>query len=106
MFLLFAQWFTDSFLRTDRSDWRKNTSTQEIDFCQVYGLSEDRTRMLRELRGGRLKSQQINGEEYPPFLFARSPDGVANGATAPTARLLRGSGTTRSRSRPGTRPKP
>ena len=40
LFLLFAQWFTDSFLRTDHTDWRKNTSTQEIDFCQIYGLSE------------------------------------------------------------------
>ena len=63
MFLLFAQWFTDSFLRTERSDWRKNTSTQEIDFCQIYGISEPRTRMLRSMEGGRLKSQQSDGEE-------------------------------------------
>jgi prostaglandin-endoperoxide synthase 2 len=75
MFLLFAQWFTDSFLRTDRSDWRKNTSTQEIDFCQIYGISESRARMLRSLAGGRLKSQQIDGEEYPPFLLERTPSG-------------------------------
>ena len=76
MFLLFAQWFTDSFLRTERSDWRKNTSTQEIDFCQIYGISEPRTRMLRSMQGGRLKSQQIDGQEYPPFLFERTPDGT------------------------------
>jgi len=76
MFMLFAQWFTDSFLRTERSDWRKNTSTQEIDFCQIYGISEGRTRMLRSMAGGRLKSQQIAGQEYPPFLFERSPSGV------------------------------
>jgi prostaglandin-endoperoxide synthase 2 len=76
MFLLFAQWFTDSFLRTERSDWRKNTSTQEIDFCQIYGISEGRTRMLRSMRGGRLKSQQIDGQEYPPFLFQRTPSGA------------------------------
>jgi prostaglandin-endoperoxide synthase 2 len=75
MFLLFAQWFTDSFLRTERSDWRKNTSTQEIDFCQIYGISEPRTRMLRSMEGGRLKSQQIDGEEYPPFLLERTPSG-------------------------------
>jgi prostaglandin-endoperoxide synthase 2 len=72
LFMFFAQWFTDSFLRTDRSDWRKNTSTQEIDFCQIYGLSETQTRMLRELEGGRLKSQQIDGREYPPFYFERT----------------------------------
>ena len=52
LFLLFAQWFTDSFLRTDHTDWRKNTSTQEIDFCQIYGLSEPKTRLLR-VDGGR-----------------------------------------------------
>src|SRR4051794_18529012 len=76
MFLLFAQWFTDSFLRTERSDWRKNTSTQEIDFCQIYGISENRCRMLRSMEGGRLKSQLIDGQEYPPFLFERTPSGA------------------------------
>jgi prostaglandin-endoperoxide synthase 2 len=75
LFLLFAQWFTDSFLRTDHSDWRKNTSTQEIDFCQIYGLSEGRTRLLRAMEGGRLKSQQIDGQEYPPFLLERTASG-------------------------------
>jgi prostaglandin-endoperoxide synthase 2 len=31
--------------------------------------------MLRSLAGGRLKSQQIDGEEYPPFLLERTPSG-------------------------------
>lgn len=75
LFMFFAQWFTDSFLRTDRQDWRKNTSTQEIDFCQIYGLTERKARLLREMSGGRLKSQQIDGEEYPPFLFERMLSG-------------------------------
>src|SRR4051812_35850186 len=75
LFLLFAQWFTDSFLRTDHTDWRKNTSTQEIDFCQIYGLSEQKTRLLRAMEGGRLKSQLIDGQEYPPFLFERTAGG-------------------------------
>lgn len=70
MFMFFAQWFTDSFLRTSHSDFRKNTSTQEIDLCQIYGLSEDKTRMLRVGIGGEVKSQLIAGEEYPEFLFA------------------------------------
>jgi prostaglandin-endoperoxide synthase 2 len=68
-FMFFAQWFTDSFLRTDRADFRRNTSTQEIDLCQVYGLGPEQTRMLRSLEGGRLKSQLIDGEEFPVFLF-------------------------------------
>ena len=76
MFLLFAQWFTDSFLRTDRSDWRKNTSTQEIDFCQIYGLSEAKTRMLRSMQGGRMATQVIDGQEYPPFLLERTASGA------------------------------
>ena len=75
LFLFFAQWFTDSFLRTDRRDPRRNTSTQEIDFCQIYGLDEARTRQLRALRGGRLASQLLGGQEYPPFLFYRAADG-------------------------------
>ena len=40
-FMFFAQWFTDSFLRTSREDFRQNTSTQEIDLCQIYGLGPD-----------------------------------------------------------------
>ena len=76
MFLLFAQWFTDSFLRTDRNDWRKNTSTQEIDFCQIYGLSEAKTRLLRSMEGGRMKTQVVYGQQYPPFLLERTPSGA------------------------------
>ncbi len=68
-FMFFAQWFTDSFLRTSRADFRQNTSTQEIDLCQIYGLGPEQTRMLRSLSGGRLKSQLIDGEEFPVFLF-------------------------------------
>ena len=76
LFMLFAQWFTDSFLRTDRGDWRRNGSTQEIDFCQIYGVGEARTRLLRAMEGGRLASQQIDGQEYPPFLLERTPSGA------------------------------
>lgn len=63
----FAQWFTDSFLRSDRKNLLKNTSNHELDLCSLYGLNECQTNLLRELKGGRLKSQIYNGEEYPPF---------------------------------------
>lgn len=69
-FMFFAQWFTDSFLRTSREDFRRNTSTQNIDLCQIYGLGARQTRMLRSGEGGRLKSQLIDGEEFPTFLLA------------------------------------
>ncbi len=70
MFMFFAQWFTDSFLRTSLTDYRKNESNHEIDLCQIYGRNIEATNLLRSQQGGRLKSQMIKGEEYPAFLFA------------------------------------
>ncbi|MDT7933664.1 MAG: peroxidase family protein [Sphingomonadaceae bacterium] len=55
LFCFFAQWFTDSFLRTDPIDRRRTTSNHEIDYCQIYGLDERTTWALRERRGGRMK---------------------------------------------------
>jgi prostaglandin-endoperoxide synthase 2 len=69
MFMFFAQWFTDSFLRTDRVDWRRNDSNHDIDLCQIYGTKFAQTELLRSKVGGRLRSQQLDGEEYPEFLF-------------------------------------
>jgi prostaglandin-endoperoxide synthase 2 len=71
LFPYFAQWFTDGFLRSDRSEPRdpcRNESNHEIDLMQLYGLTEADTRALRSFRGGRLKSQHLGGEEYPPYL--------------------------------------
>ena len=69
IFPYFVQWFTDSFLRTDRHNHRKNTSNHQIDLCTVYGLNSKITHLLRSHQGGKLKSQIINGEEYPPFYY-------------------------------------
>ena len=55
LFCFFAQWFTDSFLRTDPKDRRRNTSNHEIDFCQLYGLDERTALALREGSGGRMR---------------------------------------------------
>ncbi len=71
LFSYFAQWFTDGFLRSDRAvpaDPRKNQSNHEIDLTNLYGLTADVARQLRTLEGGLLKSQEINGEEFPPYL--------------------------------------
>ena len=57
MFMFFAQWFTDSFLRTSLTDYRKNESNHEIDLCQIYGRNIEATNLLRSKQGGRLKSQ-------------------------------------------------
>ncbi|MEH3055111.1 MAG: hypothetical protein PGN13_14120 [Patulibacter minatonensis] len=77
LFMFFAQWFTDSFLRTDPYDHRKNDSNHEIDLCQIYGTRIEQTDLLRSRVGGRLKSQLIDGQEYPEFLFEpREPAGT------------------------------
>jgi prostaglandin-endoperoxide synthase 2 len=76
MFMFFAQWFTDSFLRTDPHDWRRNTSNHEIDLCQIYGRTATATRMLRG-EHGRLRSQLIDGQEFPEFLLERPEPGGA-----------------------------
>ena len=67
LFSHFAQWFTDGFLRTDRGDKRRNTSNHDIDLSPLYGITSIHTAALRSESGGTLKSQIINGEEYPRY---------------------------------------
>ncbi len=74
LFPFFAQWFTDSFLRTkwkpaEEQNFAHNESNHEIDLCQIYGRNEECTHTLRSFDSGRLKSQTINGEEYPIHLY-------------------------------------
>ncbi|SDH01507.1 prostaglandin-endoperoxide synthase 2 [Sinosporangium album] len=71
LFAYFAQWFTDGFLRGDTNiprDPRKNSSNHHIDLNQLYGLTPAATAALRTFDGGRLKSQILNGGEFPPYL--------------------------------------
>ncbi len=70
LFSYFAQWFTDGFLRTDPTDPLKNTSNHEVDLSPLYGLNKNTTKSLRAPQGGKLKSQIINGQEYPPYYFS------------------------------------
>ncbi|HEX8463632.1 MAG TPA: peroxidase family protein [Abditibacterium sp.] len=69
LFAYFAQWFTDGFLRSDRTNLLKTTSNHDIDLSPLYGLNSRHTRLIRSGQGGKLKSQLINGEEYPPYHF-------------------------------------
>lgn len=69
LFPYWAQWFTDGFLRTDRRNRLKNTSNHLIDLAPVYGLNRKTTHLLRKFEGGKLKSQWINDEEYPLFVY-------------------------------------
>jgi prostaglandin-endoperoxide synthase 2 len=84
LFSYFAQWFTDGFLRSDRAvppDPRKNQSNHDIDLTNLYGLHPDVAGQLRTLEGGLLKSQEIGGEEFPPYL-------CENGAIKPEFSLI------------------
>ena len=74
LFPAFAQYLTDGFLRTDPVDKRRTSSNHEIDLCALYGRTESQTDALRLKaedagRKGRLKSQDLNGEEYPLYHF-------------------------------------
>ena len=76
LFPYFVQWFTDGFLRTDPVNRLKNTSNHHIDLCQIYGLTHKSTELLRSHQGGKLKSQILNGEEYPLFYYEDPENGI------------------------------
>ncbi|QJP14969.1 heme peroxidase [Starkeya sp. ORNL1] len=69
LFPVFAQYLTDGFLRTNMVDRRRTTSNHEIDLSTLYGRTPAQTAVLRSGLRGRMKSQMIGDEEYPPFLF-------------------------------------
>ena len=81
LFPAFAQYLTDGFIRTGvpgqpetAANRARTSSNHEIDLCPLYGRLETQTDALRlndETAGrrGRLKSQMIGGEEFPPFLY-------------------------------------
>lgn len=80
LFPAFAQYLTDGFIRTQLSNddaltnRRRTTSNHEIDLSALYGRTRRQTDVLRlrsETAGrkGRLKTQTVGGEEWPPFLY-------------------------------------
>jgi prostaglandin-endoperoxide synthase 2 len=86
LFPAFAQYLTDGFIRSSQGDPSRTTSNHEIDLCPLYGRTPQQTAALRLNSGnrgqrGRLKSQMIGTEEYPPFLYPNR-DGVADPAFA------------------------
>ncbi len=78
LFMSFAQWFTDGIFVSDPKDIRKCQSSHHVDLCQIYGLDNETTNILREGVDGLLKSQiretlSSKGEyiekEFLPYLF-------------------------------------
>lgn len=79
LFLSFAQWFTDGFLMTEKTDRRMTHSSHQIDLNPLYGLNREQTNAVRQLseaagQKGLLKFETIDGEIYAPKLYA--PDGT------------------------------
>ncbi len=73
LFPAFAQWFTDGFLMTE-PDRRKTRTNHQIDLSQLYGISDDVTRALRQCSNtagqrGRMRSVTTAGEEWAPPLY-------------------------------------
>lgn len=74
LFPAFAQYLTDGFIRTMPTDPRRTTTNHEIDLCPLYGRTTEQTDALRLKSNlpeefGRLKSQMIGAEEFPPYLY-------------------------------------
>jgi prostaglandin-endoperoxide synthase 2 len=71
---VFAQWFTDSFLLTNDYNRLRTKTPHQIDLNPVYGMSPEVTGVLR-LRSegagqkGRLKTDNVNDEEWAPRLY-------------------------------------
>jgi prostaglandin-endoperoxide synthase 2 len=77
LFPHFAQWFVDGFLRTDPKNYKRNTSTHDIDLSQLYGQTVEVTEMLRlksDSEKGRLKYQLRDGRQFPPYYFDENGD--------------------------------
>ncbi len=85
LFAYVAQWFTDGFLRSDRSivgkderDITRNESTHEVDLAQLYGLNAAVTDTLRDPNRRMLLAHQgEEGEELPPDLYDAQGERVA-----------------------------
>lgn len=65
----FAVWFFEPIVNTDPTNYLKSRSTHQVDLIAVYGRTEEIAHTLRTHVNGKLKSQIINGEEYPPYYF-------------------------------------
>lgn len=70
LFAGFAQWFAAGFLMIDSKDHRRSGlfPTSAANLNTVYGNDPHTRELLRSKVGGKLKSQYINGQEYPPYL--------------------------------------
>lgn len=70
LFAFFAQHFVHQFFQTD---WKRGPAFtlnehHQVDMNQVYGISPETAAGLRTYKDGKLITQFINGEEFPPYM--------------------------------------
>ncbi|KAK3858113.1 hypothetical protein Pcinc_035671 [Petrolisthes cinctipes] len=69
LFQYYAQHFTHQFFRTDYKKGPHITKGNGgVDVSNIYGLTEQDRRALRSNVDGKLRTQVVNGEEFPPNL--------------------------------------
>ncbi|XP_064616364.1 prostaglandin G/H synthase 2-like [Liolophura sinensis] len=69
LFAFFAQHFTHQFFKTDFAKGPGFTNGGHgVDVSHIYGHDKNVENLLRSFSGGKLKSQMLNGEEFPPYL--------------------------------------
>ncbi|KAK8726704.1 hypothetical protein OTU49_010007 [Cherax quadricarinatus] len=69
LFQYYAQHFTHQFFRTDYKKGPQLTKgSGGVDVSNIYGLTEQDRQALRSRVDGKLRTQVINGEEFPPYL--------------------------------------
>nr|AAF93168.1 cyclooxygenase [Gersemia fruticosa] len=68
LFMFFAQHFTHEFFKTIYHSPAFTWGNHGVDVSHIYGQDMERQNKLRSFEDGKLKSQTINGEEWPPYL--------------------------------------
>ncbi|XP_071097198.1 prostaglandin G/H synthase 2-like [Haliotis cracherodii] len=69
LFSFFAQHFTHQFFKTDLKMGPGFTwGGHGVDVSHVYGKDKASENLLRSFKDGKMKSQMMNGEEFPPYL--------------------------------------
>lgn len=69
LFAYYAQHFTHQFFHTDWEAGPGFTLAGEgVDVSHIYGKDTSTQNLLRSFKDGKLKSQFIEGEEFPPYL--------------------------------------
>lgn len=70
LFLYYAQHFTHQFFRTadSKNAPQLTNGTGGVDGSHIYGLTESDRQAFRSRVNGKLRTQVIDGEEFPPYL--------------------------------------